>query len=79
MGETFREIVKRQFEAIRDGDRFWYENKDNKLSTDEEYGEIKATRLSDVIERNTDITGLRDNVFFLDIRGSDDDDVSELI
>ena len=75
LGESFGEIVKRQFEAIRDGDRFWYENKDNKLFTDEELAEIKATQLSDVIERNTDITGLRENVFLLNIKGTAGDDV----
>ena len=75
LGETFREIVKQQFEAIRDGDRFWYENTANKLFTNDELTEIKATRLSDVIQRNTEITGLRDNVFFISINGSDQDDV----
>ena len=67
LGESFREIVKQQFEAIRDGDRFWYENTANKLFTNDELTEIKATRLSDVIQRNTEITGLRDNVFFISI------------
>ena len=75
LGESFREIVKIQFEAIRDGDRFWYENKDNKLFTDEELKDIRETRLSDIIERNTNITGLRDNVFFMDIKGTDGDDI----
>ena len=28
-GELFREIIRDQFERIRDADRFWYENRDN--------------------------------------------------
>jgi dual oxidase len=28
-GLLFRTIIKDQFERIRDGDRFWFENKEN--------------------------------------------------
>ena len=77
IGELFGSIITKQFEAIRDGDRFWYENHKNNLFTVEEISEIKATRLSDIIERNTDITGLRANVFILNIKGTDGDDLSK--
>ena len=30
-GELFREIIRDQFERIRDADRFWYENTKNGL------------------------------------------------
>ena len=60
LGELFHLIVKKQFEALRDGDRFWYERK---LSTSE-LDEVQLTRLSDVIRRNTGIGAeLQDNVF----------------
>ncbi len=60
LGELFQLIVKTQFEALRDGDRFWYERK---LSTSE-LDEVQLTRLSDVIRRNTGIGAeLQDNVF----------------
>ena len=60
LGELFQLIIKAQFEALRDGDRFWYERK---LSTSE-LDEVQLTRLSDVIRRNTGIGAeLQDNVF----------------
>jgi hypothetical protein len=51
VGELFFAILKEQFEALRDGDRFWYRID---LST-AELRLIESTRLSDVIIRNTDI------------------------
>ena len=51
LGELFSSIIVRQFEAIRNGDRFWYENQANSLFTADEIAEIKATRLSDEIGR----------------------------
>ena len=50
VGQLFGKIITKQFEAIRDGDRFWYENQKNQLFTVDELAEIKATTLSDVIE-----------------------------
>lgn len=29
-GELFKAVIKDQFARIRDGDRFWYENRKNK-------------------------------------------------
>ena len=60
MGETLTSIIVRQFEAIRDGDRFWYQN----IMDRRELAEIENTTLADVIERNTDIEGLQENIFF---------------
>jgi Ca2+-binding RTX toxin-like protein len=60
MGETFTTVLVDQFERLRDGDRFWYEN----IMSDREIEEIESTTLADVIQRNTDIEGLQDNVFF---------------
>lgn len=51
VGALFAEIITRQFAALRDGDRFWYE-----LAFEgRELKELKDTRLSDIIKRNTDI------------------------
>lgn len=60
MGETFSMIIIDQFERLRDGDRFWYEN----VFSGEALKEIDGTTLADVIERNSDISGLQENVFF---------------
>ena len=58
-GETTYAILVDQFTRIRDGDRFYFENAlDADLAA-----EIKATRLSDVIERNTDLE-VQDEVFW---------------
>ena len=60
VGELFHFIIKMQFEALRDGDRFWYERNLSK----EELAEVQSTRLSDVIRRNTGIgSELQDDVF----------------
>ncbi len=60
-GETVMKIMEVQFTNLRDGDRFYYEN-DSGLSS-AEIDEIKATRLSDVIKRNTNIENIQYDVF----------------
>lgn len=63
LGELFQTILVRQFTALRDGDRFWYQNY---LSNDE-LDDVRGTTLARVIRANTDIGNeLQDNVFFVD-------------
>lgn len=60
VGELFLRIMKRQFEALRDGDRFWYA----RTLTRREIREVEGTRLSDIIRRNTEIGDeIPDDVF----------------
>jgi len=59
MGETFSTILVDQFERLRSGDRFWYEN----VFAGRELNEINETTLSEIIVRNTEITTLQENVF----------------
>ena len=62
LGPLFQEILIRQFTALRDGDRFWYQN----YLTDDELEQVRGTTLADVIRNNTDIGAeLQDNVFFV--------------
>ena len=61
VGPTIRRILAQQFEAIRDGDRFWYEINFDR----EDLERIRKTRLADVIKRNTTLTNVSGNVFFV--------------
>ncbi len=63
-GETVMAIMTRQFNTLRDGDRFYYEN--DPAFTPEEINVIKQTRLKDIIMRNTDVNTMQDNVFLME-------------
>lgn len=60
-GQMAMTIVKKQFMALRDGDRYYFEN-DIEISEDEKKW-IRTVRLSDVIRRNAPITVIHDDVF----------------
>lgn len=64
VGETLRAVMKEQFEALRDGDRFWYQ----RVFSGQQLTELESTTLADVILRNTSIsTGeIPPNVFIAD-------------
>lgn len=51
VGQTLQTVMREQFEALRDGDRFWYEN----VFSGSELAELDNTTLADVIIRNTSI------------------------
>jgi hypothetical protein len=60
VGELISTVLTQQFEALRDGDRFWYENSLSKAEQDL----LGRSRLSDIIRRNTDISDEIDNNVF---------------
>lgn len=64
VGETLRVVMKEQFEALRDGDRFWYE----RVFSGQELAELDDTTLANVILRNTPIEAgeIPENVFIAD-------------
>ena len=63
VGELIKTVLVEQFSALRNGDRFYFENQMNRPQVDQ----IRSTRLSDIIRRNTDIgSELQDNVFIAD-------------
>jgi hypothetical protein len=49
-----------QFQRLRDGDRFWYQ----RVFSGGQLAQLEHTTLADIIERNTGVRGLQDNVFF---------------
>uniref|UniRef100_A0A0K0D0U5 NAD(P)H oxidase (H(2)O(2)-forming) n=1 Tax=Angiostrongylus cantonensis TaxID=6313 RepID=A0A0K0D0U5_ANGCA len=65
-GELFKAIIKDQFERLRDSDRFWFENRQNDLFTDEEIKKIHKTTLRDIIRETTEISDqwLQEDVFY---------------
>ena len=62
VGELVAAGYRVQFERLRDGDRFWYEN-DAAFSSDE-LASLRSLRLSDLVHRNSDVDGLQTNIFF---------------
>ncbi len=60
-GETLTKIMTLQFTALRDGDRFYYEN--DPILTPEEKDAIKNTRFRDIIMENSGVTIMQENVF----------------
>ena len=68
LGQTEQAVLARQFEALRDGDRFFYQNADPASLVNQ----LNNTTLAQIIERNTNITNLQSNVFFFysNIQGS---------
>ncbi len=61
LGQTEQAILAAQFEALRDGDRFFYENADPQDLVDQ----LNSTTLADIISANTNITTLQSDVFFV--------------
>jgi peroxidase len=60
VGELIQTVLVDQFQRIRAGDRFWYQN----VFAGPQLQEIENTSLADVIRLNTGIANLQDNVFF---------------
>lgn len=60
-GETIMTIMRHQFTALRDGDRFFYLN--DPVLSEAEKTAISGTTMHDIIMRNTGIKLMQDNVF----------------
>jgi peroxidase len=60
IGSTFGKIIGDQFTALRDGDRYYFENQNFDKQT---LSEIKGTTLSDLILRDTDTTAMQSDAF----------------
>jgi hypothetical protein len=60
VGPLARRVIAEQFQRLRDADRFWYQ----RAFSGRELDRLERTTLADIIERNTGVEGLQDNVFF---------------
>ena len=54
-GELFTEVLFDHFMRVRHGDRFWYEDSENGIFSDEEIAAIKSLSLKDLIIQTTHI------------------------
>ena len=65
-GELFHTVILDQFVRIRNGDRFWFENGENNLFTDEEVDMIHNMTFAKLIVAVTGIEerDIQENVFF---------------
>jgi peroxidase len=62
VGPTFQAIIARQFDALRSGDRFFWQNQKFDSAT---AAMIARTTLAQIIKRNTDTTSIADQVFLV--------------
>ena len=60
VGQTFGLIVAKQFQNLRDGDRFWYQNQGFDPAT---LRDIESTTLSSLILKNTDTVHMQADAF----------------
>ncbi|TSM52321.1 Dual oxidase 2 [Bagarius yarrelli] len=65
-GPVLSSIVLEQFERIRNADRFWFENQQNGLFTEEEIQAIQNTRYYDILLKTTSAktAELQEDVFY---------------
>jgi peroxidase len=67
VGPLFRTILSDQFERLRDGDRFWYQNGLQGGLTSRQRSDLDHLQLSDIVRRNSGTTNLQDDVFVLNV------------
>lgn len=67
MGELFSAILADQFERLRVGDRFWFEND---MFEDVWMDYIESSTLSKIITRNTDVSTMQANAFLVSEPGT---------
>jgi hypothetical protein len=68
IGETFGTIIAHQFEALRDGDQFYFENQLDPSTV----AMVKGTSLSDIIERDTNTENMQADAFIATERHASD-------
>lgn len=68
-GLALADKLREQYERIRDSDRFWFENpiggEEGGFFTEEEIEDIRQVTFADILELNTEIDSLQNNLFFV--------------
>ncbi len=62
IGPTLNAILSQQFEILRNGDYYFYQN--DPVLSNQAKEQIRRTDLAEIIERNTSISRIQNNVFF---------------
>lgn len=62
IGKTAHDMLKVQFEKLRDGDFYYFQN--DPAMTERTLDKVRKTKLADLIKRNTPLTNVQSNVFF---------------
>ncbi len=73
---TMNAILKAQFEKLRDGDFYFYKN--DPFLAPPIRDQVSSTKLSDVVKRNTSLTSLQANVFFINTCPGENGEVARL-
>jgi hypothetical protein len=67
VGETFASIITKQFELLRDGDRYWFENPYLE-PTNDRMSKYRDTKLAEILARNTaPVVQWKEKTFFTDV------------
>lgn len=76
VGPLLRHHIEEQYRRLRDGDRFFYKGPDAGLYTNgvlnsdiEELVDLESVKLSDIIELNTNLDNMAENVFLAFVPG----------
>lgn len=71
LGETFTRLTAAQYDVLRDGDRFYYENR--LAGSPELLAQVNRTTMADIMERTTGIEHIYRDAFFAHDRIGDTD------
>ena len=67
VGETFAAIIAKQFQLLRDGDRYWFENPYLE-PTNDRMSKYRDTKLAEILARNTaPVVQWNEKTFFTDV------------
>ena len=74
VGATFWVVLHEQFDRLQEGDRFYYIDR---VEDFDFYQQVEDQTFSDIIERNTGLEGLPEDIFTTDAERVDDDTDSD--